>query len=69
MLILFVLPSDNTDWLNISDKELILKKCAYWYLPDKKELSTTNSSTKRISINKNNYISNETLNNLFENYS
>lgn len=69
ILILFVLPSDKTNWLNISDNELITRKCAYWFFPDKTELLTTNSATKRIFINKKNFISNETLNQLFENYS
>jgi len=69
ILILFVLPSDKSSWLNISDSELITRKCAYWYFPDKAELLTSNSATKRISINKKNFISKDTLNQLFDNYS
>ncbi len=69
ILILFVLPSDKSNWLNISDNELITRKCAYWYFPDKAELLTPNFATKRISISKNNFISNDTLNQLFDNYS
>jgi len=69
ILILFVLPSDKINWLNISDNELITRKCAYWFFPDKTEFLTSNSATKRISINRNNFISNETLNQLFDNYS
>ncbi len=69
LLILFVLPTEKKEWLNISDKELITRKCAYWFFPDKTELLTANSATKRISINRNNFISNETLNQLFDNYS
>jgi len=69
ILILFVLPADKSDWLNISDNELIAKKCAYWFFPDKTELLTTKTATKRIAINKTNYISNDTLNQLFEIYS
>jgi len=69
ILILFVLPSDKINWLKITDNELIAKKCAYWYFPEETEVITTNSTTKRISINKNNFISNETLNQLFDNYS
>jgi len=69
ILILFVLPADKTNWLNISDNELISRKCAYWFFPDKTELLTSNTSTKRILIDKNNFISNETLNQLFDNYS
>ncbi len=69
ILILFVLPSDKSNWLNISDNELIAKKCAYWYFPEETEATTSNSTTKRITINKNNFITNDTLNQLFNNYS
>lgn len=69
ILILFVLPPDRNNWLNISDNELIAKKCAYWFFPDNTDLLTTNTDKKRISISKNNFISNEALNYLFENYS
>ena len=69
ILILFVLPSEKINWVNISDKELIVKKCAYWYCPNTTELLTVNSATKRILINKSNFFSNETLNQLFDNFS
>jgi len=69
ILILFVLPPDRTNWLNISDNELIAKKCAYWFFPDNTDLLTSNADKKRISISKKNIISNEALNYLFENYS
>lgn len=69
ILILFVLPPDKNNWLNISDNELVAKKCAYWFFPDETEVFTQNTEKKRISISKNNYISNETLNYLFEYYS
>jgi len=69
ILILFILPSDKNEWLKISDNELIARKCAYWYFPEEAEIMTSNTATKRISINKKNLISNETLNHLFENYS
>ena len=69
ILILFVLPIDKENWLKISDDELIAKKCAYWFYPKNTELLTENTGKKRIAISKNNFISNETLNHLFENYS
>jgi hypothetical protein len=69
ILILFILPLSKDEWLSISDKELIIKKCAYWFIPDNSD-STNNSSTIRISINKeNNLIKKDTLNFLFEKYS
>lgn len=69
ILILFVLPSDKDNWLNISDDELIAKKCAYWFFPENTELLTLNKDKRRIAISKNNFFSNETLNKLFESYS
>lgn len=30
ILVVMFLPENNSDWLNISDEQLILKKCAYW---------------------------------------
>ena len=69
LLILFIMPSDKSEWVNISDSELIAKKCAYWYLPEVTENTTENTSRKRISISKENVITRETLNQLFENYS
>jgi hypothetical protein len=69
ILILFILPPDKNTWVNISDKELIARRCAYWFFPEDSIPHTENTSTKRISINKNNLISNESLNLLFENYS
>lgn len=69
ILILFVLPIDKENWLNISEVELIAKKCAYWFLPESNEIFTSNTGKKRIVISKNNLISNNTLNNLFESYS
>ena len=49
ILILFVLPETQEDWLTISDNTMTMKKCAWWRsfegLPQ-----TDNSSTIRISI-------------------
>jgi hypothetical protein len=69
ILILFILPIDKSEWLNISDNELIARKCAYWYFPNRSEQKTVNTTKKRIEISKNNIITNETLNQLFENFS
>jgi hypothetical protein len=47
---------------------LIIKKCAYWFIPTD-NISTTNKSTVRISINKeNNLIRKDTLEQLFKDY-
>ena len=67
-LILFILPTkEKTDWIKLSDTELITRKCAYWYFPKKDEIITKNTGTKRISIDKNNLFKSDTLNQLIEN--
>ena len=35
ILILFILPDNKTEWIQVSEQELISKKCAYWYLDRK----------------------------------
>lgn len=69
VLILFVLPFDKTNWTKISDKELVVRRCAYWYYPPETSENTTNSNTKRIEISKDNLISSQVLNQLFEKFS
>lgn len=47
-LFLLCLPKDAIDWLNISDEQLIMKNCCYWFKVTGDE--TANSSTVRIRI-------------------
>ncbi len=68
ILILFILPYNKIDWVNINNNELIVKKCAYWYYPSDNEIMTDNSYKKRIKIDKNNILNSRALNNLFKNY-
>jgi len=68
-LILFILPPNKTDWIKISDNELVTKKCAYWYFTDKNEIKTSNTEKKRITLYKKNLISQKTLTQLFEKFS
>lgn len=68
LLFLFILPSDNEDWLKLSDKELIIKKCAYWFYPEKADITTGNTHSKRINISYDNLVSIDTIDKLFEIY-
>lgn len=49
VLILFVLPKDETEWLTVTPNEMVVKRCAWWCslkgLP-----KTENEAKKRISI-------------------
>ena len=68
ILVLFVLPDEASQWVTVSDQELICKKCAYWYVPADGEALTHNLSSKRISITQENLISTNTLSQLFESF-
>jgi hypothetical protein len=50
ILVLFVLPIAEELWLEASDEELILRKCAYWFLPEETDKWSNNASTVRIKI-------------------
>lgn len=69
ILLLFILPNDRDKWVNITENELIARKCAYWFLPDEQDEYAENKSSKRISISVNNIFNNKALFYLFENYS
>ncbi len=68
ILILFVLPNEKEKWINISDEELITRKCAYWFYPGIDDVSTSNKSKKRINIPQNNRITFDTFNQIFERF-
>ncbi|MCP3779811.1 DUF4365 domain-containing protein [Paenibacillus sp. MZ03-122A] len=51
MLVLFVLPKDQDQWLNITEDGTILKNCAWWYSLKGME-PTKNANTVRVSIPK-----------------
>jgi hypothetical protein len=69
ILVVFVLPENKNEWLKMSDKELLIKKCAYWFIPEDNNF-TKNTSSIRINIDiKAQLIQKDTLNQLFEQYS
>ena len=65
-LILFILPSDNkSEWMEISEEELIARRCAYWFIPENAFELEKNKSKKRIKIAKSNVVTTETFTQLF----
>lgn len=56
ILILFVLPENQSDWVDIDENEIRLRKNAFWYRPESGATMTPNSSTKRISIPRSNML-------------
>ena len=49
VLILFIMPRDENQWLAQSDDELCLRRCAYWVSLMGKGISN-NTSTVRVSV-------------------
>lgn len=49
ILILFVMPKDECEWIDFSIGRLIIRKCAWWYSLEGQP-PTANSKTKRIKI-------------------
>lgn len=60
ILILFVLPSNNTDRLSVSSEQLVIRKCAWWCSLEGQK-PTTNQATKRIAIPEEQIFSPESL--------
>ncbi len=50
VLVLFVLPDDRIEWLEIGGDDIKLRKHAYWYILPPNSPTTDNSSTKTIKI-------------------
>lgn len=66
ILVLFILPDDKSIWLNISPEELILRKKAFWFIPQ--DGITNNVATKRIEIPVSNTIDLSFCDNIFMEY-
>ncbi|MGE5344132.1 MAG: DUF4365 domain-containing protein [Candidatus Omnitrophota bacterium] len=68
ILILFILPNDKNEWVQLRDEEMALRKCAYWYCPENDFISTDNKRTVRIEIPIKNKLNLNTIKNLFEKF-
>jgi len=68
ILILFILPPDRGQWIEIDEASISLKKCAYWYVPPVDASKSTNNNTIRIEIAKQNILCLECFDNLFATY-
>ncbi len=68
ILFVFILPSDKNQWMELNDDNLLLRKHGYWFVPDTSEVETTNTATKRITINKANKFTLTTIQQLMNTY-
>jgi hypothetical protein len=63
ILVLLVMPEDETAWAEQSEDHLLIRKCAYW-LSLKGMPATTNTATIRVTIPRANLFSVDALNRL-----
>lgn len=57
ILILYVLPDNQADWIDLTPTELRLRRLAYWFRPAAGSALTANAATIRITIPKTNILS------------
>lgn len=50
LLVVFVLPESDADWLTVSADVTQIKNCGYWWRPGATDQETTNRRSKRVSI-------------------
>lgn len=68
ILILFVLPSDKPEWVEVEPNRLIFRHSAYWFLPDPKAELTANASSIQVKIPLENRFVLETIPDLFNKF-
>ena len=66
ILILFILPSERNEWLEINDDGTFLKNKAFWYVTPKEAEMTNNTSSIRVTIPPENSIRPDTLSHIFQ---
>ena len=67
ILVLFLLPEEKSEWIDVKDNEIALRKFGFWYVPDSNELSD-NKSNVTIKIPLTNKIDKNTIAMLFNRY-
>jgi Domain of unknown function (DUF4365) len=65
ILVLFVFPDDENDWLHLDHNELRVRKCAYWYNVPQGTLQSLNENTQAIHIPMSNIVTTTLFDTLF----
>lgn len=68
VLILFILPNDYNNWVEIDLDEIKLRKHAFWYVPPSGSVQTSNTSSIVIHIPKSNILDLDCFNNLHQRF-
>ena len=66
LLVVLELPEDESQWMTVTDEELVLRRRAYWLSLQHDHEDVTNQQTVTIYIPKNNVLNVETLNDLMK---
>lgn len=66
ILVVFILPPETQEWVEVDEKSLLLRHSAYWYQPLKTAVETGNRSSIRISIPRKNKFTRNTWPDLYE---
>jgi hypothetical protein len=56
ILVVFIFPSKEDDWVAVTEDDLRLKRHAYWFYPDANQTYTSNDASQVIKIPKSNRI-------------
>ncbi|CAK8717983.1 MAG: protein of unknown function (DUF4365) [Candidatus Electronema aureum] len=64
LLVVMCLPRDKNEWIQVSEQQLIIKKCCYYYSVNGEP--TENSSTKRVRIPKSQLLTPSAVQSLME---
>jgi len=64
LLVVLCLPEKAEDWLSVTEKELVLRKCSYWHFPDK--TPSSNRTQVRLSISAENKFTPEAITELLD---
>jgi len=68
ILVVFILPQATHDWVEVDEMNLMLRHRAYWYRPAQEERETSNRSSIRITISKQNRFLRDTWPKLYEQF-
>ncbi len=68
VLIVFIFPNNESEWVNITENELTIRKCAYWYYPESDMDISENKQTQVIHIPKENIIDIDFFNFIFQKF-
>ena len=69
ILCVVVIPDNRDEWYSLTEEELIIRRCAFWYRIEPGTPETTNTSNVTITIPKTNLISDEFYDEVFNSLS